>query len=147
MALRSKEKTNERNDSHKNRLFSTSKPRSNASRRASHPFRRLVIFQLKLALDALRDILLSPVSLICGLLDLISNSEGENSYFERLMRFGCYTEKRINLFEQHFDEAATVDNLVNQVETILVDEYKNKNISKKTLSAIQSSMNKKRTKN
>ena len=35
----------------------------------SHSLRRLLVFQLKLAVDALRDILLSPVSIICTIID------------------------------------------------------------------------------
>lgn len=107
-----------------------------------HPFRRLFIFQIKLALDALRDILLSPVSLICTILDLIEKKKGADSYFEKLMLFGRQTERRINLFEQHRDEHKTVDSMMGQVEEVLVKEYKNKNISKKTLASIQNILNK-----
>jgi hypothetical protein len=65
------------------------------------PFKRLLVFQVKLAVDALRDIILSPVSLICTVLDSIQKNRGKNSYFEKLMVFGRQTERRINLFEQH----------------------------------------------
>jgi hypothetical protein len=103
----------------------------------THPFRRLVIFQLKLAVDALRDIILSPVSIICSLVDLAEKRKGENSYFEKLMVFGRDTEKKINLFEQHQQEEATIDSILDQVEDVVMKKYKDKNISKKTLSAIE----------
>ena len=59
-----------------------------ASKNTAHPFRRLVIFQLKLAVDALRDIILSPVSIVCSLLDLVEKRKDKGSYFEKLMLFG-----------------------------------------------------------
>ncbi len=120
---------------------SISKPNTNPT----HPFRRLVIFQLKLGVDALRDILLSPVSIICSLIDLAEKRKGENSYFEKLMVFGRNTEKKINLFEQQHkyqqqhqhQQEATIDSILNQVEGVVMKEYKDKKLSKKTLSAIE----------
>lgn len=102
-----------------------------------HPFRRLVIFQLKLAVDALRDIILSPVSIVCSLVDLAEKRKGKESYFEKLMVFGRNTEKKINLFEQHQQEDATIDSILNQVEGVVLREYKDKHLSKKTLAAIE----------
>jgi len=75
-------------------------------------------------------------------MDMIEKRNGSESYFEKLMAFGRDTEKRINLFEQHRNDDSTIDNVVNQVEDVLVAEYKNNNISKKTLSAIQKVLNK-----
>lgn len=109
---------------------------TNINNNSSHPFRRLIIFQLKLAVDALRDILLSPVSIICSLLDLVQNKQGENSYFEKLMSFGRATESRINLFEQHQADS-TIDSVLGQVESLFRKEYQDKELSKKTLSAIE----------
>jgi len=106
-----------------------------------HPFRRLIIFQFKLAADALRDILLSPVSIICSLLDLIFKNKKTN-YFEKLMAFGRHTEKRINLFEQHQDNDVTIDSVLNQLENVVLKEHRDKELSKKTLSAIKSIINK-----
>ena len=103
----------------------------------SHPFRRLVIFQLKLAVDALRDIILSPVSIVCSLIDLAEKRKGKDSYFEKLMLFGRNTEKKINLFEQHQIEESTIDSILHQVEGVVMKEYKDKNLSKKTISAIE----------
>lgn len=109
----------------------------NSKQKTEHPFRRLVIFQLKLTVDALRDILLSPVSIICSIIDLMDKNKGKNSYFEKLMVFGRDTEKRINLFEQHRDSDSTIDSVLSQVEDIFRKEYKDKELSKKTLSAIE----------
>lgn len=108
-----------------------------SDRKPPHPFRRLVIFQLKLAVDALRDIILSPVSIVCSLIDLVEKRKYKDSYFEKLMLFGRNTEKKINLFEQHELEETTIDSILNQVEGVVMKEYKDKNLSKKTVSAIE----------
>lgn len=105
--------------------------------KSAHPFRRLVIFQLKLAVDALRDIILSPVSIVCSLIDMAEKRKGKDSYFEKLMLFGRNTEKKINLFEQHEIEESTIDSILNQVEGVVTKEYKDKSLSKKTVSAIE----------
>ena len=101
--------------------------------RASHPVRRLVIFQLKLALDALRDILLSPVSLVASLVDILSGRQGDNSYFEMLLKFGRTSEKHINLFEQHQDSSQTVDTVVHQFEEVVKNRATNQKKSKNTI--------------
>jgi hypothetical protein len=108
----------------------------------SHSLRRLLVFQLKLAVDALRDILLSPVSIICTILDFFEKKHGPDSYFEKLMAFGRNTERKINLFEQHEKNVSSIDSVVDRVEDVIVDEYQNKNISKRTMAAIQQALKK-----
>ena len=117
----------------------------NDDKELKHPVKRLLVFQVKLAVDALRDIVLSPVSIICTLLDSVQNKSGKNSYFEKLMVFGRSTEKRINLFEQHqietsFNKDASIDTVLNRVESVILKEYKEKHISKKTLGAIENAI-------
>jgi hypothetical protein len=62
---------------------------------------RLLGFQLKLFADALRDFLMSPLSVMCFFLDLILASEEGNSFYSRLMRLGRKSDSWINLFEEH----------------------------------------------
>ncbi|TQV82907.1 hypothetical protein [Aliikangiella coralliicola] len=114
--------------------------RKSAASDKHHPVRRLLVFQLKLAIDALRDILLSPVSIIATVLDLIEGRSGKKSYFETLLKFGRMSEKRINLFDQYDGEGRTVDSVLAQVEDVLVKEYKNGDISAKAKSAIETSL-------
>ncbi len=114
---------------------------------SEHPIKRLLVFQVKLAADAIRDILLSPLSLILTLVDWAQNKSGKNSYFEKLMRFGRGTEKRINLFEQQEISDSeckdvSIDTLLTRVEEVIVREYKNKHISKSALSNIEKAIKK-----
>jgi hypothetical protein len=60
--------------------------------------KNLVIFQVKLAFDAIRDLLLSPVSFICTVIDIFNNNNDKNSLFKRLMDLGHKTDVWLNLF-------------------------------------------------
>ena len=114
-----------------------------------HPLKRLALFQLKLVFDALRDILLSPISIIATIIDLIENRRGQKSYFSLLLKYGRESERRINLFEQHSSkrQAKTVDTVVQKVEDIIVKEYKNGEISSKALKAIEKTLQIKKSDN
>jgi hypothetical protein len=68
-------------------------------------FKKLVIFQIKLAFDAVRDLLLSPISFACAFIDILKNNPDEQSYFKKLMVFGGKTDLWLNLFLQHDDKA------------------------------------------
>ncbi len=72
-------------------------------------FIKLVAFQLKLAADALRDLLLSPVSIVLFLMDIILKPAAENSYHERLMHLGRRSDRVINLFNEYPDYWAKPD--------------------------------------
>lgn len=61
-------------------------------------FRQAIIFQLKLGLDALRDILMSPVSIVLVIADIVMANNHQQSYFVRLMRLGKKSDHWINLF-------------------------------------------------
>lgn len=107
-----------------------------------HPIRNLVIFQLKLAVDALRDILLSPISLVATIMDLIEGRRGSKSYFSMLLKMGRESERRINLFQQHRGKGQnkTIDSMMRQVEDILVNEYKNGGVSEKAKTALEKTL-------
>ena len=81
--------------------------------------RRLLVFQFKLYVDALRDFLLSFLSFWAFLLDVILNKSGEDSHFERVLKLGRRSERAINLFNQHSPEEQekhSVDGLIREVE-------------------------------
>ena len=61
-------------------------------------FANVVIFQIKLAMDALRDLLLSPVSISCALFDIVQNNPPERSYYQKLMKLGYHSDRWLNLF-------------------------------------------------
>lgn len=81
--------------------------------------RRLLVFQIKLYVDAFRDIFLSALSLGAFLIDLIQHNAGPDSYFERVLKFGRGTERAINLFNQYDpadQDARSVDGVIRDIE-------------------------------
>jgi hypothetical protein len=60
--------------------------------------RDVTVFQAKLALDGLRDLLLSPISLVAALLDLLRGDDRPNDYFYELMHLGRRSDAWIRLF-------------------------------------------------
>lgn len=84
--------------------------------------RKFLVFQLKLYIDAFRDIFLSILSLFAFGLDIVLLKQGENSFFERVLAFGRRTEVSINLFNQYdLDEQGetSVDKILKDVESSL----------------------------
>lgn len=69
--------------------------------------RQALFFQLKLGLDALRDILMSPVSIVLVIVDVFMGNHHQHSYFIRLMRLGKKSDHWINLFAVELPNAAT----------------------------------------
>ena len=111
------------------------------SRLSQSPVKRLLVFQLKLALDALRDFALSPVAIVATIMDMVSKNDPKSGYFGKLMRFGRETDREINLFEHEQPEETVVDNFVERAETIIVKEYQQGNLSAKAKSTIERTLN------
>ncbi len=88
----------------------------------------VLVFQVKLALDAMRDFLLSPLSFIALGMGLLFSRNDPYRYFAQLLHWGRRSEHVINLFgtsrvpyhayaEPHDDIA--VDRLFGNVEELL----------------------------
>ena len=94
-------------------------------------------FQVKLGLDALRDVLLSPISLIAAVAGLIFQQDRPGRLFYGLLRYGQVTERWINLFgaagrfdsqppgvePEDLEEIGSVDDLLQHVERAVVEQY------------------------
>jgi len=116
----------------------------------------MLIFQVKLALDAIRDLLLSPVSVICGLVDIFKGHSLSQSYFHKLMDFGHQTDTWLNLFGSHNkrfgnsivvskkqDKAdVNVDQLFSQVESLLKDQHNKGGLTSSAKTTIDRYLNK-----
>jgi hypothetical protein len=61
-------------------------------------FRDVVVFQIKLGLEALLDLTLIPVSLAAAGLDLLLGNWQRPRWFHRVLRFGERCERRIDLW-------------------------------------------------
>lgn len=93
--------------------------------------RDVMVFQLKLLLDNLRDFALVPVSLVAALIDLIYKGEREGALFYKVLRWGAHSEEVINVYSaiEHHPPGAfkmnptyTVDAVVARLEGVVVRE-------------------------
>jgi hypothetical protein len=86
---------------------------------AGGALRRWFWFQLKLTADALRDFVLSPVSTICILADLVLRNDEDRSLFRRLMVVGQRTDRFINLFDHDGSGNAILSGVIADAERTL----------------------------
>ncbi len=92
-------------------------------------FRDVLVFQLKMLLDNIRDFALMPVSLVAALIDLIFKGERQGSLFYQVLRWGAHSEEVINVYsaiETHqrpgVNPNYTVDAVIARLEGVLVRE-------------------------
>jgi len=97
--------------------------------------RDILVLQLKLIVDGLRDFVLVPISLIVGLVSLLKAGNATGSEFYELLRTGRRSERWINLFgaaERVYGPSIAddrfptedIDEMVSRVESFVVDEYR-----------------------
>ena len=114
--------------------------------------RDVAVFQLKVGVDALRDITLVPVSLVAGVIDLISGGERPGRLFYDVMDVGRRSETWINLFGEHTrnDEgltegapeapSPTVDTVVARLEGLIVEQFERGGVTAAAKDAIDRSL-------
>jgi len=92
-------------------------------------FRDVLVFQLKMLLDNVRDFALMPVSLVAALIDLIFKGKRHGSLFYQVLRWGAHSEEVINVYsaiEAHerprVNPNYTVDAVIARLEAVLVRE-------------------------
>jgi hypothetical protein len=89
-------------------------------------FRDVVVFQAKLLVDGLRDLMLSPLSVLAALVDLLVPGDDGGKRFYAVVRFGKRTEQWINLFgasDRNDPEVPSkgVDVLLEELEGLMRD--------------------------
>ena len=101
-------------------FFNTPKD-SKAEVTTSQALRHLLVFQLKLVVDAFRDLLLSPISVVVFVVDAVRKPNLEESMYLRLMLLGRKSDHVINLFDDHKDAGYfTVDQAVEELEELVL---------------------------
>lgn len=89
--------------------------------------KRFVVFQIKLYVDAIRDVFLSLLSFPAFIVDVVLQRHGEDSLFEQVLLLGRKSEKIINLFDQHDPSTqgeVSVDGVLRKVESRILKEKK-----------------------
>lgn len=106
-------------------------PRTNTNDRWRF-LRDVLVFQVKLLLDNLRDFALVPVSLGAAIIDLIFKGEREGALFYKVLRWGAHSEEVIDVYSaiEHHEPGRfkmnpdyTVDGVIARLENVLVREY------------------------
>jgi hypothetical protein len=122
--------------------------------------RDLFVFQAKLLVDGFRDLILVPASLIAGIWSIVSGDKDRpGPQFYRLISLGKQSEAWIDLFKayenapeemrrEHEFAVTNMDELVDRVESFVVDEYERGGVTAqakeridKALDAIQRNRN------
>src|SRR5436309_14310608 len=91
--------------------------------------RDVLVFQLKMFLDNVRDFALMPVSLVAAVIDLIFKGERQGSLFYQVLKWGAHSEQVIDVYsaiEKHHQPEInpnyTVDAVIARLEGVLVRE-------------------------
>jgi hypothetical protein len=97
--------------------------------------RDLFVFQAKLVVDGLRDLILVPAAMVAGIWSLVSSENGRpGPQFYQLISLGKQSELWIDLFKayenapdevrrEHELATGNMDELVNRFESFVVEEY------------------------
>ena len=97
--------------------------------------RDLFVFQAKLLVDGLRDLILVPASMVAGIWSLVSGDNGRaGPQFYQLISLGKQSELWIDLFKayenapdevrrEHEFATGNMDEIVNRFESFVVEEY------------------------
>jgi hypothetical protein len=85
--------------------------------------RDVVVFQVKLGMEALLDITLIPVSLAAAAMDLLLGNWRQPRWFHAVLRFGERCERRIDLWGVAATDAnepnAEIDAVMRSIETLI----------------------------
>ena len=79
----------------------------------------LLVFHAKLAVEAVRDLILSPISIIAVIAGLVSGGDRPDVYFRRVQRFGRRSDLWINVFGTRH-RGPSADQIVKPLEESLL---------------------------
>jgi hypothetical protein len=91
--------------------------------------RDVVVFQIKMLLDNVRDFALMPISLVAAAIDLIFKGKQQGTLFYQILRWGAHSEEVINVYSAiapqwrpAVNPKYTVDAVIARLEGVLVRE-------------------------
>ncbi len=91
--------------------------------------RDLAMFQVKLLVDGLKDLVLGPLSLIAGILDLVRGTNPATGKFQGVLRVGAAFDRWVGLFdaverkELGAGEQASLDMQLRRLEALIVEQH------------------------
>ncbi|MEE8463405.1 MAG: hypothetical protein V3S53_01345, partial [Gammaproteobacteria bacterium] len=113
--------------------------------------RDAVFFQGKLLLDGVRDLVLVPISIVAALIDLATGEKPAGRRFYSVVQLGRRSEHWINLFGAadrsphenrwgHGEQSVRLDDLVEQVEKVVKDQYAEGGVSGSARNALNKAL-------
>lgn len=107
--------------------------------------RESATLQLKLLADGLRDALLIPISIVATLIGLLRGGEDCDLEYRRVIKLGRRSERWINLFGQQkplgrSNPVGQVDSIIDQVESVVTDQYKKGRSAAETRKAVRKAL-------
>lgn len=95
--------------------------------------RRVLLLQIKLLADGLRDFVMMPLSLAAAAFGLLSQRRDPEIYLDRLMHFGRETDRWINLFDHEDPDdprrRAPLDRVAEEFEAAILRDFENGGLS------------------
>ena len=109
--------------------------------------RETAILQLKLIADGFRDAILIPISLLAALIGLLRGGEDCDREYRRVIKLGRRSERWINLFGHQQPlgiehPAGSMDQILEQVESVVIDQYRKGKSANEVRDAVRISMRK-----
>ena len=107
--------------------------------------REAFTLQLNLLADGFRDALLIPISMMAAVLGLVRGGAGCDAEFRRVIELGRRSERWINLFGHQpplgvEHPAGSMDKILNQVEAIVMDQYRKGKSGEETREAVRDAL-------
>ena len=107
---------------------------------------RVILFQFKLAADGIRDLLLSPLSIIAGILGILFSSNDPHYYLNKLLKTGQASDRWINLFDtehprKQTNSRDTLDGLARRFEEVVRKDYARNGVSAKAAKKFEDVLN------
>ena len=107
---------------------------------------RVILFQFKLAADGLRDLLLSPLSIIAGIFGILFSADDPHYYLNKLLKVGRSSDLWINLFDTAHKETYvrnrdTLDDLARRFEDLVRKDYNKNGVTAKTAQKFEEILN------
>ena len=92
--------------------------------------KKVIGFQFKLALDGIRDVLLSPISIGAAVLGLLTRPDDPEKYYRALLKFGMKSDRWINLFDsaEYMAEKLSPDEYISKIEDLVVREHNKRGV-------------------
>jgi hypothetical protein len=106
--------------------------------------RDVFVVQVKLLADGLRDIALSPVLFVTGMIAVIVGKPSTQALFYDSVRFGRRTEQWLDIFsvggDVPRDEGPAFDDLIARVEDLLVEQHRRGGVTASARQAIDQAL-------